>query len=107
MVWDNVVVDIPVVFSDYYRGDFAPADFTAARVYDLWKGGAPMGEFRHNLTAKAVAPHSCRAVRVDVLAGADPRPLKTEDDPFAFREEDMSPPSRDARAGARGQRGWH
>ena len=81
---DDVVVDIPVVFSDYYRGDFAPADFTAARVYDLWKGGAPMGEFRHNLTAKAVAPHSCRAVRVDVLAGADPRPLKTEDDPFAF-----------------------
>ena len=63
---DDTAVDIPVVFSDYYRGDFDPADFSAARVYDLWKGGGLVGEFRHNFTAEAVAPHSCRVMRMDV-----------------------------------------
>ena len=75
-------MDIPVVFSDYYRGDFDPSDFSAARVYDLWKDGASMGEFRQNFTAKAVAPHSCRAVRLDVVADSNswaPAALKTDD----------------------------
>lgn len=81
---DDTVVDIPVVFSDYYRGDFDPADFSAARVYDLWKGGELMGSYAHNFTAKAVAPHSCRAVRMDVtqqdLVSAAAGPvLKTTD----------------------------
>ena len=33
---DDTPLDIPMVFSDWYRGDFAPAQFDRAKVSDLW-----------------------------------------------------------------------
>ncbi len=65
---DATPVDIPVVFDDYYRGDFEPTDFSAARVYDLWHDPPQLlGEFKGNFTARAVLPHSCMALRMDVV----------------------------------------
>ena len=65
---DATAVDIPVVFNDYYRGDFEPTDFSAARIYDLWHDPPQLlGEFKGNFTARGVAPHASMALRMDVV----------------------------------------
>jgi len=65
---DAAPVDIPVVFDDYYRGDFAPASFSTVRIYDLWHDPPQLlGKFTKNYTARAVRPHASMALRMDVL----------------------------------------
>ena len=79
---DDTTLDIPMVFSDWYRGDFAPAQFDRAKVTDLWQVPPKLlGEFGGNYTARAVAPHASAALRIDVLSADEATvSAKTDDD---------------------------